>query len=213
MLRIGLDGTTFCEWLLEIRSVYGAWTDNRHHALSLLGASAPAKGSSVVLLPPASTTNPVTTQALWAQMAFEKLSLPAFALLNASLAALFALGSTSGVVLHIGATSSTASVIIDSIQRTECSAVADVGKVHCEEHLVNLLLSDTALDKELRTAAGKGDEPWGEKEKERYVRELGEVIWTECTGEDIEVIPASGSSASVAATQVEEDNSFDVAKK
>ena len=75
-------------------------------------------------------------------------------------------------------------------------------------------MADEQLDRELRTVAGL--EGWSVGEKEKLIKEVAEVVWRECTGEDIEVPGAKvASNASVMpmAALPEEDGSFDVAKK
>jgi len=89
-----------------------------------------------------------------------------------------------------------------------------VGQADCEERFEGLLMSDEGLDKELRQAAGV--ESWEVGAKERLIRELSEVVWRECTGDDIEIQAAKfASNTFVVATSVpqEDEGTFDVAKK
>lgn len=140
--------------------------------------------------------------------------MPAFSILPPSLAALFALGQTTGVIVHIGYEKTYINVIVDSILREECSAVVEVGKKYCEEHFVDLLSRDSGLEKELRTAIGKGDAAWAAGEKEKYIAEVAAFVWGECTdGDDIEVVGASGQKVALPGKEEEEDSAFDVAKK
>lgn len=75
-------------------------------------------------------------------------------------------------------------------------------------------MDDTDLDKNLQMNMG-GDGTWEAGQKEKLVKEVANVIWTECTGDDLEVPPAEASSKAIAAVtaQAQEDDSFDVAKK
>lgn len=152
-----------------------------------------------------------------------------------SLAAIFALGQTTGVIIHIGRSRTIVNVIIDSILREECSTTVPLGTQHCEEDFLDLLMGDAQLDKELRMVLGtpgpmvtpaepteEGEaqasvvpkESWEEGEKEKYVRELAEFVWKECTlGEDLEIVNATGAKSVIPGKEGEEDSSFDVAKK
>ena len=59
-------------------------------------------------------------------------------------------------------------------------------------------------------------ESWMAGQKERLVKEMAEVVWRDCTGDDIEVpIARVGSKAFVVANSVtqEDEGAFDVAKK
>lgn len=76
-------------------------------------------------------------------------------------------------------------------------------------------MKDTDLDKNLQMNLG-GDGTWEAGQKEKLVKEVAQVIWTECTGEDLEVPGAEAGSKALAAVNVsaqEDDSSFDVAKK
>jgi actin-related protein 9 len=133
----------------------------------------------------------------------------------ASLASLFALGATSGIVLHVGRDRSEITIVTDSVIRWECSTTVQVGYGDCEVWLEDLLMKDTDLDKNLQMNLG-GDGTWEAGQKERLVKEVANVIWTECTGEDLEVPPAEAGTkalAAVTASAQEDDSSFDVAKK
>lgn len=91
-----------------------------------------------------------------------------------------------------------------------------VGQADCETLFESLLLADEALDKELRIESGQGEGQWQAERKERLVKEVCDVIWRECTGDDIDVPAATVASKAfiAAATQPDkEDEAFDVAKK
>jgi actin-related protein 9 len=168
----------------------------------------------LLLVPPASpATLPLSEQALYCQMAFENLNTPQLSLLPTPLATLFGLNSTTGVVLHVGRTSSEAIVVTDSIVRWETATTVDVGEADCEEWLESLLIKDTALDQELKAAAGV--EFWAPGQKEKLVREVREFIFAECTGDDIEVPEAKNGQKSVVVVNIkpQEEEAFDVAKK
>lgn len=186
----------------------------RQSVIKQLGTTISSNSSPLLLIPTPSSSLPNSTQALYSQMAFERLNVPAFALLPSSLAALFALGQTTGIIVHIGYERTFISIIIDSVLREECSAVVEVGKKHCEEHFVKLLLADAGLDKELRSVLEKGDAAWQAGEKEKYVQEVADFVWKECMdGDDIEVVGATGAKVALPGKEVEDDSSFDVAKK
>jgi actin-related protein 9 len=185
----------------------------RQNVLKSLGMTMSSNTSPLILIPPPSPALPNSTQALYAQLAFERLNVPAFAILPPSLASIFALGQTTGLTIHLGYESTHISVITDSLVREECSSVAPVGRMHCGEHFVRLLLADAGLEKELRAASGKeGD--WEAGEKERYVAEVAKFVWEECMdGDDIEVLGAQGAAVSLPGKEAEDDAAFDVAKK
>lgn len=210
---IGKGESLSCEWCHY--QIDGVLIDLRTHLYSLLGVKIASNTSPLLLLPPPSPPAlPLPTQALYAQLAFETLNVPAFSVLPAPLAALFALGATSGIILNIGRDRSEITVISESIVRWECSTTVDVGQADCETLFEQLLLADEILDRELQVAAGV--ESWEEGKKEKLVKELCEVIWKECTGGDLEIPPAASASKSfiAAAVQAEkEDEGFDVAKK
>jgi actin-related protein 9 len=151
---------------------------------------------------------------MYCQMAFEQLNVPGFSVLPNPLASLFALNATTGIILHIGRTTSEVSIIVDSLVRWECSTTVEIGQEDCEAWFIDLLNRDESLETELRAAVGEG---WDEATKQRLVREVAEFVWKECTGDDIEVPPAQvASKAFVAATQPApegDEGDFDVAKK
>lgn len=145
----------------------------------------------------------------------EELNVPAFSILPAPLATTYALGATSGIVLHIGRDRSEVAIVTDSVIRWECSTTVEVGYGDCEEWLEELLMKDEDLEQSLKAAAGEGGLT-DRSHKERLVKEVARVIWTECTGDDLEVVPADGGAkaqAALAAQVPEDDSSFDVAKK
>jgi len=188
---------------------------NRSHVLTLLGLKVGSNTSPLLLIPPPSPPSlPLPHQALWAQLAFEDLHVPAFTILPAPLASLFALGATTGIVLHIGRDRSEVSIVTDSIIRWECSTTVEVGYGDCEVWFEDLLMKDADLDKNLQMNLG-GDGTWEAGQKEKMVKEVAKVIWTECTGDDLEIPPAEAGSKAIAAVtaQAQEDDSFDVAKK
>jgi len=188
---------------------------NRSHVLTLLGLKVGSNTSPLLLIPPPSPPSlPLPNQAFWAQLAFEELHVPAFTVLPAPLASLFALGATTGIVLHIGRDRSEVSIVTDSIIRWECSTTVEVGCGDCETWFEDLLMKDTDLDKNLQMNLG-GDGTWEAGQKEKMIKEVAKVIWTECTGDDLEIPPAEAGSKAIAAVtaQAQEDDSFDVAKK
>lgn len=182
----------------------------------MLGHKITSNTSPLLLIPPPSPPSlPLPDQALWAQLAFEELNVPALSIVPASLATTYALGSTSGIILNVGRSRSEITVITDSVIRWECSTTVQIGYGDCETWFEGLLLEDKDLDKVLREASGAGD-MLEEEEKKKFVKEVANVIWTECTGDDLEVTPADGGAkvqAALAAQVPEDDSSFDVAKK
>lgn len=169
----------------------------------------------LLLVPPASSpTLPLSEQELYTQMVFENLNAPQLALFPNSIVSLLGLNSTTGIVLHIGRSTSTVAVVTDSIVRWECATVVDIGELDCEAHLERLLMGDERLDKELKKTAGI--ETFAPGQKEKFVREIREFIFAECTGDDIEVPLPKGvaqKTVEVAGKAEKEDEGFDVAKK
>lgn len=136
-----------------------------------------------------------------------------FSILPAPLSGLYALGATTGIMIYIGHEESTAFLITDSIVRWECSTSVQIGQADCESHFEQLLLEDDLLDQELKTATG--NESLDQEEKRKLVKEVANFVWTECTGDDIEV-PALNAKAAIvigAAQTSGEEDTFDVAKK
>nr|ODO04059.1 RNA polymerase II transcription factor [Cryptococcus depauperatus CBS 7855] len=182
------------------------------HLLGLLGINISTNHSPLLLIPPPTPTFPLSTQALYTQLAFESLNTPMFSMLPAPLSALYALGVTTGIVIHIGRSQSIVFAVTDSIIRWECSATANIGQADCEEFFEQLLLNDELLEQELRNASGS--ESLEPEEKRRFVREVATVIWTECTGDDIEVpVVDTGVAEAIGVQATGDDDSFDVAKK
>ncbi|WVW84200.1 hypothetical protein I302_106230 [Kwoniella bestiolae CBS 10118] len=188
------------------------------HLYTLLGITITANSSPLLLIPSPTPTLPLSTQASYTQIAFETLNTPSFSILPSPLASLYALGATTGIIVHIGATESSIFVITDSIVRWECSTTVQVGELDCRSFLESLLLEDDLLDTELKAAAGKED--LSIEEKRKLVKEVSEVVWNECTGDDVEVpFLKSGNKSVVAGNGTgvvgaeKEDDSFDVAKK
>ena len=139
--------------------------------------------------------------------------MPALSILPLPTASLFALGATTGIILHVGTLSSEVFVVTDSVVRWECSTTIDIGSQHCQDWLERLLMDDQALDQALGMASGKGDEPWGQGEKDKLVKEVRAAVWKDCL-DDIEIQTATGARAMIAGVTTEEDDdSFDVAKK
>ena len=185
---------------------------SRTHLYSLLNVSIPTNSSPLLLIPPASPpTLPLTHQALYTQLAFEVLNVPGFSLLPLPLASLFALNATTGLILHIGRHTSSVWVVVDSVVRWDACVSVDVGQEQCERALEGLLMSDPSLDAELKKAVGEG---WQDEQKAKLVREVCDVIWKECLGEDVEVpFVSGGKGAVVGPTEQEDEEQFDVAKK
>ncbi|GMK55218.1 hypothetical protein CspeluHIS016_0202740 [Cutaneotrichosporon spelunceum] len=169
----------------------------------------------LLLVPPASSpTLPLPEQELYTQMVFENLNAPQLALFPNSIISLLGLNATTGIVLHIGRSTSTVAVVFDSIVRWECATSVDIGELDCEAHLEGLLLADERLDKELKNAAGV--ESFAPRQKEKYVREIREFIFAECTGDDIEVPLPKGArqkTVEMAGKADKEEEGFDIAKK
>jgi len=183
--------------------------------LSLLNIRISTNTSPLLLvLPPSPPSLSLPTQALYTQLAFERLNVPAFSILPSPLAAIFALGTTTGIVLHVTRETSEVSIIVDSVVRWDCCVTVQVGHGDCLSWFEGLLLADAGLDRELKQVAGV--ETWEEGRKERLVKELVEVVWRECTGDDTEIPNAkTGSNTLVVANSVpqEDEGTFDVAKK
>lgn len=169
----------------------------------------------LLLIPPASSpTLPLSEQELYTQMVFESLNAPQLSIFPNSIVSLLGLNATYGVVLHIGRTTSTVAVVVDSVVRWDCATSVDVGELDCEMWLEKLLLGDAALNKELLSVTGL--EAFAPGQKEKFVREIREFIFAECTGDDIEVPLAKGAAqkvVEVAGKPDQEDEGFDVAKK
>lgn len=169
----------------------------------------------LLLVPPASSpTLPLSEQERYCQMVFESLNAPQVALFPNAIVSLLGLNATYGVVLHIGRTTSTVAVVVDSIVRWECATSVEVGELDCELWLEKLLMDDAALNKELLSVASV--DTWAPRQKEKLVREIREFIFAECTGDDIEVPLAKGAAqkvVEVAGKPDKEDEGFDVAKK
>lgn len=181
---------------------------------TLLGIRPNNNTSPLLLVPPASPPGlPLSEQALYCQMVFENLNAPQLSILPSSLASLWALAAVSGVVLHVGRHTSEVAVVVDSVVRNECVKTVSIGEADCELHLEKLLMADEPLDKELLAAAET--ESWAPGQKEKYIKEIRQFIFTECTGDDIEIPGAKGVAKAVVvvAAQPEEDDAFDVAKK
>ncbi|WVR06768.1 hypothetical protein IAU60_003803 [Kwoniella sp. DSM 27419] len=183
------------------------------HLLSIAGLKIPTNFSPLLFVPPPTPpTMPLSTQAAYTQLAFETLNAPLFSLLPSPLASLYALGATTGIVIHVGRYESTIFIVTDSVVRWECSTVVEVGEGDCVEWFERLLMEDEALDQELKAVAENPD--LDSEEKRKFVREVAEVVWRECTGDDIEVPFKGGNQNSAMLLPADkEEESFDVAKK
>ena len=176
----------------------------------LLDIKLATNNSPLMLIPPAPLT--LDASALFTQIAFEILNVPGLTILPSPTASLFALGATSGLVLQCGRDSSTVSVVTDSICRDECTVTVDVGLSDCQKWFNGLLMRDEGLDRELRNAVGVQE--WGEGQKARLIREVGETVWRECTGQgDLDIPMAGGQVSNRPAGDEEDEQTFDVAKK
>ncbi|WWC69925.1 uncharacterized protein I206_103869 [Kwoniella pini CBS 10737] len=188
------------------------------HLYTLLGLTASSNSSPLLFIPPPTSSFPLSLQASYTQLAFETLNTPVFSLLPSPIASLYALGATTGIIVHVGSTETSIFVITDSVVRWECSTTVQVGELDCQAFLEGLLLEDEFLDKELKAASGK--EELSTDEKLKLVKEVSNVVWNECTGEDLEVplykggnkVVTSGAGTGVVGAE-KEDDSFDVAKK
>ncbi|WVF71159.1 hypothetical protein IAT40_005957 [Kwoniella sp. CBS 6097] len=183
------------------------------HLLNLAGIQIPTNSSPLLLVPPPSPpTFPLSTQALYTQLAFESLNTPILSVLPSPLASIYALGATSGLILHVGWEESYVFVVTDSVVRWECSTTVQVGEKDCQEFLERLLLDDEFLYGELKAASEKAE--LSSEEKKKLVKEVSEVLWRECTGDDVEVPLKGGKKKGAIASEPDkEDESFDVAKK
>ncbi|WRT66639.1 uncharacterized protein IL334_003598 [Kwoniella shivajii] len=192
------------------------------HVYTMLGLKISTNSLPLLFIPPPSPTFPLSLQASYTQLAFESLNTPVFSIIPSPLASLYALGSTTGIVIHIGRNESTIFVITDSVVRWECSTTVNVGEADCEDFFRDLLMEDELLEQELKSASEKAE--LTSEEKKKLVKEVAEFVWKECTGDDIE-IPiyksgnrgmtgglAGGTGAGAGAGD-KEDDSFDVAKK
>jgi actin-related protein 9 len=152
---------------------------------------------------------------------FEQLNAPGFTLLSPPLASIYALGSTTGVVVHLGARRTTSIfVVVDSIVRWDACVSVDVGQEDCRERFLELLMEDEGLDNELRVAFLDGrDEPWQAGVKEEWVAQISDKIWAEYLADDVQVPLAGEGLASglilsaTAAQNGEDEGGFDIAKK
>ncbi|KAK6909760.1 hypothetical protein I203_103782 [Kwoniella mangroviensis CBS 8507] len=188
------------------------------HLYTLLGITITSNSSPLLFIPPPTPTLPLSTQAAYTQIAFETLNTPAFSLIPSPLASIYALGATSGIIVHVSSVETSIFIITDSVVRWECSTTVQVGELDCRQFLEDLLSEDELLDNELKVASGKED--LSIQEKKKLVREVTQVVWNECTGDDLEVpflktgnrsIVVGNPSGVVGAEK--EDDSFDVAKK
>lgn len=211
--KIGMAENSSCRY--RSISMNGKLREYRSHLLSLLNIRVSTNTSPLLLIPPPSPSSlSLPAQALYTQFAFERIKVTVFSILPSPLAAMFALGATTGIVLHVSRYTSEISIIVDSIVRWECCVSVQVGQADCEAWFARLLMGDEDLDRELRQAAEVGD--WELGQKERMVKELAGVVWRDCTGDDIEIpIAKVGSKKFVKATAAVQDDEgdFDVARK
>ncbi|WWC89023.1 uncharacterized protein L201_003941 [Kwoniella dendrophila CBS 6074] len=193
------------------------------HLYTLLGITISSNATSLLLIPPPTATLSLSKQATYTQIAFEVLNTPVFSLIPSPLASLYALGATSGMIIHVGAEETSVFVVTDSIVRWECSTTVKIGELHCRKFLEDLLLEDELLDKELNSIK----EGLTKEEKLTYIKEISDFVWTECTGDDLEVPFLKSGNKSIVSSNLtgiggggtgvvgaeKEDDSFDVAKK
>ena len=186
---------------------------SRTHLYSLLGITINSNTSPLLLLPPPTILS-LDEQALYTQIAFETLNVPAFSILPIPLASLYALNAVTGLVLHIGRSESRVFVVVDSMVRWECTATAPIGTDDCEPYLEELAMRDQALEAQLKTLAAEAGQEWSEANKRKWVGEVVDFVWRECTSDDIEVLAAGGAKTVVHQPVGEDgDDTFDVAKK
>jgi len=210
--------------------------DPSKHLLTLFNTPTPP--TSLILVPPPSQSNPISTLELYTQLSFESLGIAYLSILPAALAASYALNTTSGVIVHLGKHASHISVVVDSIVRNEWSTVAQVGLADCEAHTRRLLAEDKAVEKELALVAGKtgeagADAPtsepgatataqngadsvkWNEGEKEKLLDELNDAFWKGVlSGEvEVDVLTATGQKVVIQGKEEDDEGTFDVAKR
>ena len=173
----------------------------------------------MIVPPPLPLLQSHSHQAELTRIVFEDLNAPGLTLLSPPLAAIYALGSTTGIVVHLGARRTTSIfVVLDSIVRWDACVTVDVGEQDCRENFLELLMQDAALDQELRGAVLEGSD-WSEGEKEKWIAQIADKIWEEYLTEDVQ-IPLAGeglaSGAILGATTAqagEDEGGFDIAKK
>jgi hypothetical protein len=188
----------------------------RTHLYSLLAIRLQSNTSPLLFIPPPHPDLPISTQELYTQIAFENLNVPALSILPTPFASQLALNSTTGLIVHVGYTTTRIDVVLDSVVRWESGVTVEVGIRDCESWLQGLLNLDDGVERELRAASGKMEgEGWGVGEKEKLVAELSEAVWG-CTADgDIVVRGAveGGKLLAAAVAVPEEEETFDVAKK
>ena len=211
--------------------IFSYSADSSKHLVALFNTPTPP--TSLILVPPPSQSNPISTLELYTQLAFESLGIAYLSILPAALAASYALNTTSGVVVHLGKHASHVSVVVDSIVRNEWSTVAPVGLAHCEAYTRRLLGEDKAVERELALAAGKvqdgeagaGEDAvdgpgadgikWEAGEKDKLLDELNEAFWRGVFSGDVEVdvLTASGQKVVIQGKEEDDEGAFDVAKR
>lgn len=97
---------------------------------------------NLLLILPSSPSIPSPPDvARYSQISFERLNTPAFNVIEPPVAALFGVGLTNGLSVHVGREVTEVNVVIDSSVKYEAGVVVGVGKMHCERYLAALLLS------------------------------------------------------------------------
>ncbi|ORY26139.1 putative RNA polymerase II transcription factor [Naematelia encephala] len=157
------------------------------HVYNLLDVRLSTNTAPLLLVLPDLT---LEAQARYCQLAFEGLNVPGLSILPTPLAALYALGQTTGIVLHVGPRSSQISIVVDSVVRPECSTIVDVGSLDCEEFFEGLLKDDL---KDLT---------------EEEIKQLSKALYEE----DVE-IPAAKFGSRMPVNVETEEEAFDVAKR
>ncbi|KAL7409907.1 actin-domain-containing protein [Mrakia frigida] len=121
-----------------------AWSDWRSiealwkHTLYSIGPYHRRTNDSPVLLTHPSTLSNLQIHHL-TQTLFERLNLPAISLLSRPLASLYAMNSTTGVVIDVGYESTTVSPVSDSTVYTNGVVEVPLGIRHCEAYMAKLL--------------------------------------------------------------------------
>lgn len=90
------------------------------------------------------TLSPDQTQLL-TQMAFERLNLPAIALISRPLASLYAVGSTTGICIDIGESSTMITPVVDTVVSTHPVVSVPLGVQHCVRYMAKLLEKDQKI--------------------------------------------------------------------
>jgi actin-related protein 9 len=120
------------------------WYNCRKHALEVMGPYRRKSNDSPILFTHPSLFSADQTQLL-TQTAFERLNLPAIALIPRSLASLYAVGSTTGICVDIGYKSSTITPVVDTVIYSHTIVEVKMGLKHCEAYLAKLLAQDPKI--------------------------------------------------------------------